>query len=62
MIKYSFLFLILTSCTGMAPELFQTVDDIATDGVIQVQIDKEAFSKNTKEITVDVKITNKDTQ
>ncbi len=50
---------LLTSCAGMTPQLFQTVDDIATDGVIQVQVDKEAFSKNT-DISVVVEIKNKD--
>lgn len=41
------------------PEMFQTIDNIATDGVIQVQIDKEAFQKDTN-IHVNVDILNRD--
>ena len=46
--------MMLSSCASM-PELFKTVDDIATDGVLQVQIDKEAFEKN-KNISVNILI------
>jgi len=42
-----FLALILNSCAGMWPDMAKTIDDIATDGVIQVQVDKEAFQKQT---------------
>jgi hypothetical protein len=64
LMRYSYLILaaFLTSCSAMMPDLFKTLDDIATDGVIQVQIDKEAFNKNTKEVNVDVKIINQDAQ
>ena len=50
--------LLTSSCTAM-PEMFQTIDNIATDGVIQVQIDKEAFQKDTN-IHVNVDILNRD--
>jgi hypothetical protein len=49
---------LLTSCAG-TPEIFQAVENIATDGVIQVQIDKEAFQKDTN-IHVNVDILNRD--
>lgn len=50
--------LFLTSCTAM-PDFFKTADDVLTDGVIQVQIDKEAFGKET-DIHVGIDILNKE--
>ncbi len=41
------------------PDLFKTVDDIGTDGVVQVQIDREAFQKDT-DISINIEIKNKD--
>jgi hypothetical protein len=39
----------------MMPGLFKTIDDVATDGVVQIQIDKEAMQKDTNiKITVDI--------
>ena len=49
---------LITSCAG-TPEIFKAVENIATDGVIQVQIDKEAFQKDTN-IHVNVDILNRD--
>lgn len=45
----------LQSCAGMWPELAKTVDDIATDGVVTVQVDREAFQKETNtKIMIDI--------
>lgn len=51
--------LVLTSCSGLTPDLFRAVDDIATDGVVSIQIDKEAFKKNV-EIHLNLDIQNKE--
>lgn len=50
--------LVLNSCAAM-PEFLKTADDVLTDGVIQVQIDKEAFGKET-DIEVNITIKNKE--
>ncbi len=34
---------LMSSCRMMLPELYEAVDDIATDGVVEIRIDKEAF-------------------
>lgn len=49
----------LIGCSAMMPELFKAIDDIATDGVIQIQIDREAFGKDTN-LEVAVSVQNKD--
>lgn len=41
------------------PELFKAVDDIATDTAIKVEVDKEAFQKDT-DVSVAVEVKNKD--
>lgn len=41
------------------PELFKAVEDIATDTAVKVEIDKEAFQKDT-DVTVSVEVKNKD--
>lgn len=47
--------LVLASCAGLTPEFYKTVDDITTDGVIQLQVDKEAFKEDTNvKITIDI--------
>lgn len=56
--KQVFLALILTSCTAM-PEMFKTVDDIATDDCITVKVDRDAFQKNT-DVLINVDVKNKD--
>lgn len=43
----------------MMPELFKAVDDIATDTAVKVEIDKEAFQKDT-DVTVSIEVKNKD--
>lgn len=40
------------------PQLFHTIDDIATDDAITVKVDKDAFSEET-DVTVNVYIKNK---
>ncbi|CDZ81842.1 hypothetical protein BN1013_02378 [Candidatus Rubidus massiliensis] len=50
---------LLTGCAAM-PELFKAVDDIATDTAIKVEVDKEAFQKDT-DVSVAVEVKNKDT-
>ena len=53
--KFICFFLLLTSCSYM-PEITKSVEDIATDGVIQVQVDKEAFEGRTDiSVTIIVK-------
>lgn len=48
-------FLFTLGCSEMMPGLFKTVDDIATDQAIRVEVDKEAMQKNTNvKISVDV--------
>lgn len=58
----SFLFVslifLVTGCTAM-PELFKAVEDIATDTAVKVEIDKEAFQKDT-DVTVAIEVKNKD--
>lgn len=51
--------LTLQACAGMSPDLYKTVDDIATDGVIQIQVDKEAFQKETN-TSIMIDINNRD--
>lgn len=46
---------LLISCSPLTPEIFKTIDDIATDDAISIQVDRNAFKKNTDvHITVDV--------
>ncbi len=47
---------ILSSCSAL-PGLFQSVDDIATDTAIKIEIDKAAISRDT-EIHITLDITN----
>jgi hypothetical protein len=49
----------LSGCSAMMPGLFQTVDDIATDTALRVEIDKEAFQKDT-DVNVSIEVKNKD--
>jgi hypothetical protein len=49
---------LLTGCAAM-PELFKAVEDIATDTAVKVEIDKEAFQKDT-DVTVAIEVKNKD--
>lgn len=51
--------LFLSGCSAMMPGLFQTVDDIATDTALRVEIDKEAFQKET-DVNVSIEVKNKD--
>lgn len=52
--------LILSSCSTLIPNIFKTGDDISTDGVIQINIDKEAFYRDTQSVDVLVHIQNKE--
>lgn len=47
--------LLLNSCQALNPAFFQMADDVLTDGVIQVQVDKEAFEGNRK-VSVNIEI------
>lgn len=51
--------LFLSGCSAMMPGLFQTVDDIATDTALRVEIDREAFQKDT-DVNVSIEVKNKD--
>ncbi len=48
----------LYGCTAL-PELYKTVDDIATDDAITVKVDRDAFQKDT-DVSVSVEVRNKD--
>ncbi len=49
----------LTGCTGM-DSFFNDAEEVLTDGVVQVQIDKEAFVNDDVDVHVQVDILNKD--
>lgn len=49
----------LTGCSAMMPELFKTIDDIATDDAITVQVDRDAIKKDT-DVHILVDVVNKD--
>ena len=55
---YYLLPVLLTSCATM-PELYKTLDDIATDDAITVKVDRDAFQKDT-DVHVRVDILKKD--
>lgn len=50
----------LASCATM-PELYKTLDDIATDDAITVKVDRDAFQKDT-DVHVKVDILKKDSK
>jgi len=54
-----FLTLLLSSGCSQMPSFFQSVDDIETNSVIKVEIDKEAFQKDT-DININIDVKNKD--
>lgn len=43
----------------MMPEMFKTIDDIATDDAITVQVDRDAIKKDT-DVHIIVDVLNKD--
>lgn len=49
----------LTGCSAMMPEMFKTIDDIATDDAITVQVDRDAIKKDT-DVHILVDVVNKD--
>jgi starvation-inducible outer membrane lipoprotein len=49
---------LVTGCATL-PELYKTVDDIATDDAITVKVDRDAFKKDT-DVNVIVEVKNKD--
>lgn len=51
--------LTLQGCSALGPDFYKTVDDIGTDGTVQIQIDKEAFEKETNTYIV-IDINNRD--
>jgi hypothetical protein len=51
---------LLSGCAGLTPEFYKTVDDVATDGVVTIQLDKEAFEQKDADVIVHVSITKKD--
>ncbi len=59
MYKIIIISLFLTSCSALTPDFYRTVDNIATDGVMQIQIDKEAFNEKTN-THVNIEIINRD--
>lgn len=48
----------LYGCTAI-PELYKTVDDIATDDAITIKVDRDAFQRDT-DVSVSVEVRNKD--
>lgn len=48
--------LAFTGCSSMAPDFFKAADDVLTDGVVQVQVDKEAFAEK-KDVNISITIT-----
>lgn len=57
----SFIFLpilLFSSCAAM-PQMFQSIEDIADDTAIKVEVSKEALQKNTN-LTVTVDVINDD--
>lgn len=47
---------IMTSCGALNTDFFKAADDVLTDGVVKVQVDKEAFTGD-REVVVIVKVT-----
>ncbi len=43
-----FMAIVCSSCSAIIPSIFKTVDDLAIDAAIQVQIDKEAIDRDFK--------------
>jgi hypothetical protein len=51
--------LLLSGCSAMMPEMFKTIDDIATDDCITVKVDRDAF-KQKVDVHVLVDVINKE--
>lgn len=49
----------LVGCAQMLPELFKSVEQIADDDAIKLQVSREAIQKET-DVTISVSVTNKD--
>lgn len=49
----------LSGCSAMMPDMFKTIDDIATDDAITVQVDRDAIKKDT-DVHILVDVVNKD--
>ncbi len=52
---------LLTGCAAALPEMFKTIDDIATDDAITVAVDRDAIKKDT-DVHIIVDVINKDTK
>lgn len=50
---------LLSACAAMMPDMFKTIDDIATDDAITVQVDRDAIKKDT-DVHIIVDVVNKD--
>ena len=50
----SFLF----SCNTL-PQLYQSIDDIATDDAVTIKVDRDCFQKDT-DVSISVQVKNKD--
>lgn len=50
---------LLSGCSAMVPDMFKTIDDIATDDAITVQVDRDAIKKDT-DVHILVDVLNKD--
>jgi len=50
---------LMTGCAGM-DSFFNNAEEVLTDGVVQVQVDKEAFTNDDVNVHVAVDIINKD--
>lgn len=51
-------FLVLCGCQSL-PQLFQSVEDIADDTAIKIEVSKETFQKDT-DLDISIKVQNKD--
>lgn len=55
----SLICLTMTGCMPIDPGITKDIDDLVTNQVVRVEIDKNAIQKDT-DIEINVKITNKD--
>lgn len=49
----------LNSCAAALPDMFKTIDDIATDDAITIKVDRDAFKKDT-DVHILLDVVNKD--
>lgn len=47
--------LLLSSCNALNPAFFQSAEAVLTDGVVQIQVDKEAF-EGDRAVSINIEI------